>query len=183
MIQMRCVILFCDIHEYSVASLGLGERVGDFVQDFYRSMGERIVEAHGTILKYLGDSIFALFAEKTEPQVVRCALAMRSDFAALAARWELPAPTVLEVGIGSGSVLRGTFGHPSHLEEDAFGEAVNVVASICHHRGVAVTAAVRERLGEAYALTRLPPRKLKWRSEPVETWAVSEKTPTPESRR
>ena len=174
MIQMRCVILFCDVHEFSIASVALGERLGGFVQDFYQTLGERIVVAHGTILKYMGDMMFALFADKAELPAVRCALQMRADFASLAARWGLPAPTELEVGVGSGTVIRGRFGHPSHVEEDAFGDEVNVVASICHHRGVAVTASVRERLKDAYRFMALPSRKLKWRSEPVEIWAVSE---------
>jgi len=178
-IQMRCVILFCDVHEFSIASVALGDRLPGFIQDFYQTAGERIVSAHGTIMKYMGDMIFALFADKAELPAVRCALEMRSDFAALASRWKLPAPTELEVGIGSGAVARGTFGHPSHLEEDAFGEAVNVVASICHHRGVAITESVREKLAGAFPLTRLPPRKLKWRNDPVELWAVSEAAPSP----
>jgi len=172
MMTMRCVVLFTDVHEFSIASVRLGDRMGEFVQQMYETLGGEIVRAHGTIVKYMGDAVLAVFADKAEASAVRCGLAMRPLFAALVAKWGLPATTELEVGISSGPVVRGTFGHQSLRTEDAFGEAVNVAAVIGHIRGVTVTEPVRERIKEAFQLEPLEPWKVKWRAEPVAIWAV-----------
>lgn len=172
MMTMRCVVLFTDVHEFSKAAVHLGDRLGEFVQEMYEALGGEIVKAHGSIVKYIGDAMLSLFADKAEASAVRCGLAMRPAFAALVAKWGLPATTELEVGISSGPVVRGTFGHESLRVEDVFGEAVNVAAVIGHIRGVTVTESVRDRVKDAFALEPLEPWKLTWRPEPVAIWTV-----------
>jgi adenylate cyclase len=172
-ISMRCVVLFLDVHDFSKAAVRLGERLGEFMQAFYDAMGEHIVQAHGTIVKYIGDAMLAVFADKAEVPAVRCALAMRSAFAGLVAAWGLDPATVLEVGITAGRVVRGTFGHRSLRIEDVFGEAVNTATVIGHIRGVTVTEPVQARIRDTFVVTPLAPRTLKWREEPLPVWAVA----------
>jgi two-component system sensor histidine kinase ChiS len=172
MITMPCVILFTDIHDFSIVQRHLGDRAGEFIQQVYERLGEEIVCSHGTIIKYLGDAIMAVFPDKAEAAAVRCAFSMRRGYAELVREWKLPGETELEVGIGSGKVVRATFGHPSRRCEDVFGEEVNCTAVISHHRGVAVTAAARERLKESFRTRRLPDQIVKWRPEPLEVWEV-----------
>jgi class 3 adenylate cyclase len=179
MIAQRCVVLFCDVHEWSKAASGLGDRVGELAQDLYETLGEPVVRAHGSIVKYMGDSLLAVFSDKAEVSAVRCALEMREAFRSLAKRWSLPETTELEVGITAGRVIRGTFGHPSRVVEDVFGEEVSIATIIGHHRGIAVTGPVREGAREAFAFRPLPPQTLKWRSDAVAVWAVDEAGATP----
>ena len=54
----------------------------------------------------------------------------------------LPRETELEIGIGSGEVEVGTFGHQSLRQKDVFGQEVNCTAVIGHHRGIAITETV-----------------------------------------
>jgi class 3 adenylate cyclase len=178
MISMRCVILFLDVHDFSIACVALRDKGADFIQEMYETLGERIVEAHGTILKYMGDAVMAVFADKAEAAAVRCALESRAAFASLVSRWSLPPSTELEVGIGSGIVQRGTFGHSSFRIEDVFGDEVCLAASICHHRGVAITEAVYLRVKESFATRPLPPRTFKWLPGPVPIWEVTAESPT-----
>lgn len=178
MISERCVVLFLDVHDFSRAAVRLGDRLGEFVQAFYDAMGEHVVQAHGTIVKYMGDAMLAVFADKAEAPAVRCALAMRSTFAGLVATWDLDPATELEVGITAGRVVRGTFGHRSLRIEDVFGEAVNTAAVIGHIRGVTVTGPVHARVKDAFVVTPLEPRKLKWAEEPLPVWAVVGESPT-----
>jgi class 3 adenylate cyclase len=57
---------------------------------------------------------------------------------------------------------------------DVFGEVVNRVAMIGHHRGVAITERVYERVRDTYAARRLPDVVLKWQEEPLKVWEVEE---------
>jgi class 3 adenylate cyclase len=58
------VLLFLDIHHYSKIVIFLGDKHGEFIQDYYETMGEAIVKDHREIIKYVGDSIYATFPEK-----------------------------------------------------------------------------------------------------------------------
>ena len=57
------VILFCDCHDFSRLQLVLPGPVLEFVDSFYRVCGECVVAAGGRIVKYIGDSILAVFPE------------------------------------------------------------------------------------------------------------------------
>jgi hypothetical protein len=48
-------------------------------------------------------------------------------------------------------------------------------AMIGHHRGVAITESVYERIKADYRTNRLPDFKVKWRDEPLKTWEVEGK--------
>ena len=64
----------------------------------------------------------------------------------------LPEETELEIGISSGDVVVGTLGHRSHRQKDIMGTAVMVAASIGHHRGIAITSQVYEKIKDDYEL-------------------------------
>ena len=168
------VILFWDLHSYSIAARRLGARHASFLQESYERMGEIVVSHGGTIVKYLGDAMLCVFPERAETRAVACALEMRPAFAALARQWGLPPDTELEVGIASGEVAMGVFGHQSLRMWDVFGETVNVAATIGHHEGIAVTEGVREAVSKAYETRRLPDLKVKWQDEPLRLWEVEE---------
>lgn len=128
----------------------------------------------GTIVKYLGDSMLCVFSDGAERQAVACALEMRPTFATLARQRDLPPDTELEVGIASGEVATGVFGHRSLRMRDVFGEVVSVAETIGHHEGIAVTEGVRDAVHTTYETRRLPDLKVKWQDEPLRIWEVVE---------
>jgi class 3 adenylate cyclase len=168
------VILFWDLHNYSVAARELGARQASFLQESYERMGEIVVSHGGAIVKYVGDAMLCVFPEAAEVQAVASALSMRPAFAALAQEWGLHVDTTLEVGISSGEVTTGVFGHRSLRMRDVVGEMVNVAATIGHHEGIAVTEGVRDVVRGAYKTRRLPDLRVKWQDEALRIWEVLE---------
>ena len=166
------VVLFTDIHHFSIATQVLAERQYAFLQAFYETLGDIVVEHQGELVKYLGDGVLCVFPAGLEQHAVASAIAMREAFAEMVRRWELPADTELEVGIGAGEVGEGVFGHRTLRQWDVYGEVVNRAAMIGHHRGVAVTERVYEKVKGAYAVRRLPDVVLKWQEEPLRVWEV-----------
>jgi adenylate cyclase len=166
------VIVFIDIHNYSIAASTLRDEPWHFLQETYETLGEIIVAHGGEIIKYLGDGIMCVFAGSAETDAVRCALILRSAFSDLVARHALPPETELEIGISSGRVAIGTFGHRSLRQKDVFGSDVMLAAVIGHHRGVAITKAVYERVKTDYETRELPERTVKWQAEPLRVWEV-----------
>ena len=166
------VIMFMDVHNYSVAVATLGEKLYGFIQETYERLGDIIVAHDGEILKYLGDAILCIFAAGCEKDAINCAGELREAFAGLVKERGLPPDTELEVGIGSGKVEIGLFGHRSLIQKDVFGQAANQAAVIGHHRGIAITESVYERIKADYETNRLPDFKVKWRDEPLKVWEV-----------
>ena len=58
----NCVVMFMDIHEFSIVMNGLGKNRYGFLQQVYERLGDVIVEHQGEIIKYLGDGLLCIFA-------------------------------------------------------------------------------------------------------------------------
>jgi class 3 adenylate cyclase len=168
------VIVFMDIHDYSIAANALGERQFGFLQAVYEGLGDGVIARGGEIIKYMGDALLCVFPAGSESQAVACGLGLRSTFSDLADEWGVPSDTELEVGISSGEVGIGVFGHRALRQKDVFGEVVNQAAVIGHHRGVAVTEDVREKVKAHYETKKLRDFEVKWRDEPLRVWEIVE---------
>lgn len=168
------VVMFMDIHDFSIAVNTLGDNVYGFLQEVYEELGDIIVEHRGEIIKYMGDAILCVFPADSESQTIACALGLRKAFSNAAREWGVPPDTELEIGIGSGEVVTGIFGHRSLRQRDVFGEEVNRAATIGHHRGIAITESVYDRIKTDYETRKLPGFRVKWQDEPLEIWEIVE---------
>ena len=166
------VLLFADVHDYSKISRALGVDAYGFLQEMYEKLGDIIVAHGGAIVKYLGDALLCVFRADTENEAVDCALKLRPAFTQIVSRLGLSVETELEIGIASGQVASGTFGHRSRLQWDVFGEEVIRAETIGHHRGIAITERVHDRVKSNYTVRRLPDFGVKWQTEPLRAWEV-----------
>lgn len=166
------VVLFTDIHDCSLVFNELGQKSYSFLQEVFETLGDLVVRYGGEILKYLGDGMLCVFPADSENDAVRCALEMREAFASVVRTRGVAHPTELEVGVGAGEVTLGTVGHESLLQKEVFGEVVNRTAKIGHHRGIAITEQVYDKVRENYETRRLPDFEVKWRDEPLRVWEV-----------
>ena len=166
------VVLFIDVHNFSIAFKNF--RGFGLLQDMYETLGAIVVEYQGEIVKYLGDGMLCVFPPGSENEVVACALKLRGAFSEQIKRRGLPSSTELEIGIGSGKVAIGVFGHASLRQKDVFGEEVNRAATIGHHRGIAITERVYDRVRMNYETRRLPDFNVKWQEGPLKFWEVVE---------
>ena len=166
------VVMFTDIHSYSLVALELGEHQARFLQALYEALGDAICEHGGEIIKYLGDGVLCLFPAGAEAAAVACAIRLREAYSQMVAERGIRAQTELEVGIGSGPVTLGVFGHSSLRQKDVVGELVHTVGGIGHHRGIAITSEVYERVKNSYRTRELPGLEVKWRDDPLRVWEV-----------
>ena len=168
------VILFMDIHNYSIAVNTLRKDQYGFLQEVYETLGDIVVAHEGEIIKYMGDALLCVFCVDSENEAAECSLELRRAFSDIVSRRNIPPDTELEIGIGSGEVGIGVFGHKSLLQKDVFGEEVNRAAMIGHHRGIAITERVYEKIKMNYETRRLPAFEVKWQDEPIKVWEIVE---------
>jgi len=167
------VVVFMDIHDYSIVAKRLGSDQYSFLQEVYETLGDIIVEYNGEILKYMGDAILCLFPPDSENEAVNCCFELRKAFNGIVAGRNILHDTELETGIGSGEVGVGVFGHQSLRQKDVFGEEVNRAAVIGHHRGIAITENVYDKVRVNYKTTALPDIEVKWQIEVLRVWEVT----------
>jgi class 3 adenylate cyclase len=149
-------------------------KIYDFIQEMYEILGDIVVEKDGELIKYMGDAILSIFPENSEGIAVECAREMRHAYENILTKYDITVESELQIGIGSGTVAMGTFGHNSLLMKDVFGETVNETAIILHHKGITITNDVYEKVKQKFKLTKLEDQKLSWREKPLEIWEVHE---------
>lgn len=166
--------MFMDMHDFSIVMHALGKNWYGFLQQVYETLGDVIVEHQGEIIKYLGDGILCIFPAGAEKAAVACALELRKAFANLVLESKISHETELEIGIGSGEVALGTFGHSSLQQRDVVGDEVMHSTVIGHHRGIAITENVYRRVQGSYTTRQLPELRVKWQAEPLRVWEIVE---------
>jgi len=180
--EVEATILFSDIRGFSALAerlppLEMAEAVGRHI----RSMAE-VVDLHGgTLDKFAGDAVMAVFGiprrlDDHAERALRCAVAMQQRQQALNAEATALGIPTLEIGIGvnSGTVIAGTLGGPGRLDYTVLGDAVNVAQRLQAEAiagEILVSAATAENSSN-HLLEEAGTRQLKGRTEPVLTYRV-----------
>jgi class 3 adenylate cyclase/tetratricopeptide (TPR) repeat protein len=130
--------LFCDLVSFTplVESLG-AEEVRDLQAEYFGRMAEEIERYGGTVEKYAGDAVLALFGvpvahEDDAERAVLCALGMQAAIEPVAAvaraRWKIE-PTI-RVGVDTGDVVSGTWNASERQDMAVTGDAINTAARL-----------------------------------------------------
>jgi class 3 adenylate cyclase len=160
-------------------------RVAELLNEYLTEMTHAIFENGGTVDKFMGDAILAIFGapEEISPneQVKRAIAAARQMYKSLAvlnARWEAQGiPKVqFRCGIHQGTAVVGMFGGAERSDYTAIGPSVNIAARIqeaAEPSSILVSAAVADYLElEEDTITKFSPLQLKGVDETVLTFSV-----------
>ncbi|MEM9997817.1 MAG: adenylate/guanylate cyclase domain-containing protein, partial [Bacteroidota bacterium] len=139
--RKRVTVLFSDLKGFTRFSDVTDPAVVTRLLNDYLTEMVALIEGHGgTLDKFMGDGIMALFgaADQMPPdeqarQAVRCAAAMQHRFRALRATWAdegLPHTLDLRVGVNQAEVMVGNFGSDDLVEYTAIGQGVNLAARL-----------------------------------------------------
>ena len=181
--ELEVTVLFSDIRGFSAIAERLSAReIADVVGLHLGAMAEVVAEHGGTIDKFQGDAVMAIFGAP-EPlldhaeRALRCAIAMQIRQAELNAQgWGSAVVQELGVGIGlnSGPVVAGAIGGGGRLEYTVIGDAVNVAQRLQSEAagGEIVASAATVAAAPGVATESIGPRHVKGREEPVEVFRV-----------
>ena len=133
-VQVEVSVLFCDIRSYTTLSEGMEpEKVVGMLNRYFTRMAEAIEVEGGTVNKFIGDGILAVFgAPRTQTdhrdRALRAALAMCAALEEFNEGQKEDLLPHLKIGIGihSGLVLAGNIGTPHKIEYTVIGDPVNV---------------------------------------------------------
>jgi adenylate cyclase len=178
-------VLFSDIRGFTAMAESMGpDAVARLLSEYFSEMVEVIFEHGGTLDKFIGDAIMALWgapiSHTDDPdRALEAALAMQAAIAKLNAGWaEAGRPEIgVGIGINHGDVFAGNIGSLRRLEYTVLGDAVNVAARLCAEAApgeILVTENFLSAVRRQPAVEYLPRLALKGKSQVVQVYRVTE---------
>ncbi len=181
--ELEVSVLFSDIRGFSTIAERLSARdIAGIVGRHLGAMAEVVTEHGGTIDKFQGDAVMAVFGapeplEDHAERALRCAIAMQRRQTELNAQgWGTDAVEILAIGVGvnTGLVVAGAVGGGGRLEYTVIGDAVNVAQRLQSQAEGGEIVASASTVAAANGIPSEPigPRQVKGREEPVEVFRV-----------
>jgi len=177
--RRQVTVLFADLSGYTAVAETLDpEAVKALVDRCLHRLGQEVERYGGTVDKYIGDNVMALFGapvahEDDAERAVRAALGMQDAMAEI--NTDLQASHgvtfALRVGLNTGEVLAGAVGGSAGYT--VTGDTVNVASrlqSAGRHGTVTVGERTFRATSGAIAYEELEPLTLKGKAEPVPAW-------------
>ncbi|MGH9907911.1 MAG: adenylate/guanylate cyclase domain-containing protein [Pyrinomonadaceae bacterium] len=182
-VNQTITVLFADIRGFTrISEHAPPERIVGLLNRYFSAMTDIIFAHGGTLDKYLGDGLMALFgAPTTTPEdaanALNAAVAMQRRI--LGINQELRNEGLPEIGVGiglhTGEVTVGYIGSERRSEYTAIGDAVNTASRLESNakRGeILISEATANAAGGHYRLEARDPIMVKNREQPVRLFEV-----------
>src|SRR5438105_15580640 len=137
---MPATILFSDIVGFTTLSEKADpEELVRHLNEYLSAMTDLVFQNGGTLDKFIGDSIMAVWAnvkskgkEKDAKAAACTALGMRRELARLNNMWKVEGrlPLGMGIGINQGDVLAGNIGSQDRADLTVIGDAVNLASRL-----------------------------------------------------
>ena len=134
--DLTATILFTDINGFTRLSEHMPPReINMLLNQYFSRMTDIIFTHDGTLDKYIGDGLMAVFGapmeKKDDPErAILAALEMRSELASMMEGVETPKRFTIRIGINTGRVVGGNIGSPRRMDYTVIGDPVNVASRL-----------------------------------------------------
>ncbi len=133
---IECSILFSDICKFTtISEKEKPEVILATLNDYFSVMTEIIFRHKGTLDKFIGDAIMAvfgapMFSPDSHKQAVLAAMEMHQALGVLTRKWEAEGKPIFRqrIGINTGLVVAGNIGSPDRMDYTVIGDVVNTAA-------------------------------------------------------
>jgi adenylate cyclase len=183
--RRRLTVLFSDIRGFtSISEKVEPEQVVEMLREYLTEMTEIVFRHGGTVDKYIGDCIMALYNVPFEhadhaAEAIRTALEFHERTLAVSARWEAKLGVQIRngVGINTGEAVVGTMGSRQRLEYTAIGDTVNMASRLEsltkeHGTHIIISESTYEETRGRFLTRELGAVAVRGKSEPVKIYAV-----------
>lgn len=137
--RINVSVLYADIRgSTSLAERTDPELLVEYINDYLGTMSTVILQHQGTLDKFVGDEVMAVFNAPFSMQdhalrSVQTALAMQEAYAVVMREWEgrgIP-PSPIGIGIATGECISGEMGSQLRTDYTVIGRAANLGARLC----------------------------------------------------
>ena len=184
-VKSEITVLFCDICGFSLQCANMdASDVVDMLNDYFQPMVETIFCHDGTVDKFVGDAVLAVFGSpQADPQhhqnAVRAALAIQQAVQATsrlrAARGDVTCR--VRIGLHCGEVFHGFIGTVDRLEFTIIGNAVNRASRYCEGAGEGEVLISPEVFEHVFNLVKADKTTIQTKEGPLTAYRIKELKP------
>jgi adenylate cyclase len=175
--------LFSDIRGFTaMTEQREAHEIVRMLNEYFELMVDVIFQHQGTLDKFVGDEIIALFGAPValpdaELRAVECALAMQRALKDFNRTRLAEGQDEIRAGIGidTGAVITGAIGSSRALQYTAIGDAMNLASRLCaaaKAEQILVSENTYKKIGERVAAVAMPPMRFKNKSREQKVFNV-----------
>jgi len=176
-------IFFSDIRNFTPMSETMSpDTIATLLTEYFTEMVEIVFEHGGTLDKFMGDAIMALWGapiphEDDADRAMKCGLGQLEALEKMNKKWKAEGRPELGVGIGInfGEVFAGYIGSDRRLEYTVIGDAVNVASRLCSIAGpdqILISEPFYKALKKPPRVEALEPLQVKGKTQKVPVYRV-----------
>ncbi len=178
------VVFFSDIRGFTSMSENMNpDEIATLLTEYFTEMVEIVFENGGTLDKFMGDAIMALWGapladKQAADRAMNAAIGMMTTLESLNQKWAQEGreqQVQIGIGINFGEVFAGNIGSDARLEYTVIGDAVNVASRLCDKAGpgeIMVSEPLYRALTSPPSVEALDPIELKGKAQAVPVYCV-----------
>jgi adenylate cyclase len=177
------VVFFSDIRGFTpMSELMNPDEIAGLLTDYFTEMVDIVFEHSGTLDKFMGDAIMALWGapiahEDDADRAMQCALDQIQTLEKMNAKWKEQGrpPIAIGIGINFGEVFAGNIGSNRRLEYTVIGDAVNTASRLCSSAGgneILISEPFYKALKKPPKVEALEPIQVKGKTKKVPVYRV-----------
>ncbi|HVV52751.1 MAG TPA: adenylate/guanylate cyclase domain-containing protein [Polyangia bacterium] len=174
-------LLFSDIRGFtSMSERREPQEIVRMLNEYFELMVDVIFKYEGTLDKFVGDEVIALFGapvamQNAELKAVQCALDMMRVLSEFNRTRAAEGQNEINIGIGinTGTVVTGAIGSSRALQYTAIGDAVNTASRLCsvaQAGQIILSDATYRKVQDVVAAVPLPPVRVKGKAEELRVY-------------
>ncbi|MGH7519641.1 MAG: adenylate/guanylate cyclase domain-containing protein [Gemmatimonadales bacterium] len=177
------VVFFSDIRGFTPMSETMNpDEIASLLTDYFTEMVDIVFEHSGTLDKFMGDAIMALWGAPIShaddaDRAMQCALDQLDTLEKMNAKWKESGrqPLAIGIGINFGEVFAGNIGSNRRLEYTVIGDAVNTASRLCSSAGgneILISEPFYKALKNPPKVEALEPIQVKGKTKKVPVYRV-----------
>ncbi|HII71555.1 TPA: GAF domain-containing protein [Candidatus Woesearchaeota archaeon] len=182
--RREMTVLFSDLRGFTSLSEKLEpEQIVEILNEHFTEMTEIIMKHRGTLDKFVGDEIMALFGapiyyEGHALKAVKCALEMQQKAQAMERKLKKQFGVDITIGIGinTGEMVVGNIGSKKRTDYTVIGNNVNIAARLCSAAKagqVIITENTYNEVKKLVKVQKLEPLQAKGKTNALEVYNVT----------
>jgi adenylate cyclase len=183
--ETEATVFFMDIVGFTTRVENMNAvETGVFLNNFFTEMTEIIFQHNGTLDKYIGDCIMAVFGVPFEMSnhaqvAIIAALDMMAALEERNSQLEEKDHLKIRIGINTGKLVAGDFGSPKRFDYTVIGNTVNIASrlesSVAGENEIVISEATYKLTRDFCECEALGKKKLQGLSVPVKAYKVIKK--------
>jgi adenylate cyclase len=176
-------VFFSDIRGFTAMSeTRTAQQIVDMLNEYFEQMVEIIFKYEGTLDKFVGDEIMALFgAPVSHPDDAYRGVKVAVEMVQILEEWNrvrvVEGEPAIHIGIGinTGSVVAGYLGSSKALEYTVIGDVVNTASRLCSVAGageIIISRSTFELVKDYFETQELAPTQVKGKAQPLQVHKV-----------